>query len=345
MIRRPPRSTLFPYTTLFRSSARRSADERRLRLPGGAARAFRAPCCSSPAAASSRWWRSIRKCGRCAACCSCFFLVLQLFFVVLWLLCLPVEAPYLEPLALFGLDFRRAFLRQLAPILAQLGKPLLDLLVAPRDPLLVAGRPEMRRDARQDARPLRAPQACEPGAARRDVDASLRCPQISAALIHLVVGARLAQRAARGNMKRLMVGAAHADGDGWRAHLVVVAAVLGDPSGDGAQSSLEQADGHHVRLVALGAEPRDAHPGPRPHGDKAAVLHAQVHFAVRSRGDRLALAYGILGHGPPHGHGPVEKAHVALDQLDLAGEHRRALPARSLRERGRQKSEPCEQES
>src|SRR5260221_2486979 len=28
MIRRPPRSTLFPYTTLFRSSARRTTDSR-----------------------------------------------------------------------------------------------------------------------------------------------------------------------------------------------------------------------------------------------------------------------------------------------------------------------------
>src|SRR3712207_7616896 len=32
MIRRPPRSTLFPYTTLFR--ARREAQAERLRLPG-----------------------------------------------------------------------------------------------------------------------------------------------------------------------------------------------------------------------------------------------------------------------------------------------------------------------
>src|SRR2546422_4851436 len=30
MIRRPPRSTLFPYTTLFRSQERRSSDETRL---------------------------------------------------------------------------------------------------------------------------------------------------------------------------------------------------------------------------------------------------------------------------------------------------------------------------
>src|SRR2546429_5416407 len=40
MIRRPPRSTLFPYTTLFRSPARRDDREGRLRPPhrrGGAA--------------------------------------------------------------------------------------------------------------------------------------------------------------------------------------------------------------------------------------------------------------------------------------------------------------------
>src|SRR3712207_6949597 len=36
MIRRPPRSTLFPYTTLFRSEAGQQADERRLPGTGGA---------------------------------------------------------------------------------------------------------------------------------------------------------------------------------------------------------------------------------------------------------------------------------------------------------------------
>src|SRR5256885_5990801 len=38
MIRRPPRSTLFPYTTLFRSRLRRARAEarRRARPPGGA---------------------------------------------------------------------------------------------------------------------------------------------------------------------------------------------------------------------------------------------------------------------------------------------------------------------
>src|SRR2546430_3169490 len=46
MIRRPPRSTLFPYTTLFRSELRQRAAvghgaESRLRLPGRAARAPR----------------------------------------------------------------------------------------------------------------------------------------------------------------------------------------------------------------------------------------------------------------------------------------------------------------
>src|SRR5256885_13294224 len=39
MIRHPPRSTLFPYTTLFRSPALRQADRRRL---GGGARQLRA---------------------------------------------------------------------------------------------------------------------------------------------------------------------------------------------------------------------------------------------------------------------------------------------------------------
>src|SRR3712207_8875889 len=36
MIRRPPRSTLFPYTTLFRSAARRRLHEDRLAGSGGA---------------------------------------------------------------------------------------------------------------------------------------------------------------------------------------------------------------------------------------------------------------------------------------------------------------------
>src|SRR2546427_9068449 len=39
MIRRPPRSTLFPYTTLFRSAGRRGGN----RLPGGPARLGGAP--------------------------------------------------------------------------------------------------------------------------------------------------------------------------------------------------------------------------------------------------------------------------------------------------------------
>src|SRR3712207_7107798 len=53
MIRRPPRSTLFPYTTLFRSQALRPADgERDVRRhepdrEGGAARE-RAPRCLAP---------------------------------------------------------------------------------------------------------------------------------------------------------------------------------------------------------------------------------------------------------------------------------------------------------
>src|SRR5436189_5203111 len=35
MLRRPPRSTLFPYTTLFRSQGRAAAPARRRDLPGG----------------------------------------------------------------------------------------------------------------------------------------------------------------------------------------------------------------------------------------------------------------------------------------------------------------------
>src|SRR5258708_29977116 len=41
MIRRPPRSTLFPYTTLFRSRGEKARGRRRRDLPGGAGRAVR----------------------------------------------------------------------------------------------------------------------------------------------------------------------------------------------------------------------------------------------------------------------------------------------------------------
>src|SRR3989442_9562832 len=41
MIRRPPRSTLFPYTTLFRSRSTRRARDRRDLHPGGARAARR----------------------------------------------------------------------------------------------------------------------------------------------------------------------------------------------------------------------------------------------------------------------------------------------------------------
>src|SRR5689334_24322146 len=43
MIRRPPRSTLFPYTTLFRSLRRRSAPPARVRARRPAARGAGAP--------------------------------------------------------------------------------------------------------------------------------------------------------------------------------------------------------------------------------------------------------------------------------------------------------------
>src|SRR2546430_6611353 len=53
MIRRPPRSTLFPYTTLFRSSFRRS------RKRNHRHRRDRLPCRHSPATSSFRY----RRCG------------------------------------------------------------------------------------------------------------------------------------------------------------------------------------------------------------------------------------------------------------------------------------------
>src|SRR2546429_5296617 len=54
MIRRPPRSTLFPYTTLFRSAAR--AERRDLLEPH--------PCMTSPRGSGER---STARCGRCSS--------------------------------------------------------------------------------------------------------------------------------------------------------------------------------------------------------------------------------------------------------------------------------------
>src|SRR5690348_17548494 len=44
MIRRPPRSTLFPYTTLFRSRRRHHGDDRRGRLSDDGTRRLREEC-------------------------------------------------------------------------------------------------------------------------------------------------------------------------------------------------------------------------------------------------------------------------------------------------------------
>src|SRR2546422_7212159 len=46
MIRRPPRSTLFPYTTLFRSNTGRARPSCRDSSPGTAPREASAPACS-----------------------------------------------------------------------------------------------------------------------------------------------------------------------------------------------------------------------------------------------------------------------------------------------------------
>src|SRR5689334_23846298 len=48
MIRRPPRSTLFPYTTLFRSGARGTSASRRRRAQGRDASIARGRCWSIP---------------------------------------------------------------------------------------------------------------------------------------------------------------------------------------------------------------------------------------------------------------------------------------------------------
>src|SRR2546428_2730122 len=54
MIRRPPRSTLFPYTTLFRSLDRREVGDHGRGLPERADRVFRAPAVDAGLAADAR---------------------------------------------------------------------------------------------------------------------------------------------------------------------------------------------------------------------------------------------------------------------------------------------------
>src|SRR3712207_7827076 len=59
MIRRPPRSTLFPYTTLFRSAGRGDGQARSLNHPSTTPiSASRAPSCSTASIASPRNARS-----------------------------------------------------------------------------------------------------------------------------------------------------------------------------------------------------------------------------------------------------------------------------------------------
>src|SRR3712207_7029900 len=62
MIRRPPRSTLFPYTTLFRSTRDPVHRHAHQRHPAGGVAAVRQPrrvrCCMRPALSCpwDRWW-------------------------------------------------------------------------------------------------------------------------------------------------------------------------------------------------------------------------------------------------------------------------------------------------
>src|SRR2546427_8550524 len=58
MIRRPPRSTLFPYTTLFRSAPRRRSDAQRWRVGAPSRIGRRAPGGPVTAPTASPRWRS-----------------------------------------------------------------------------------------------------------------------------------------------------------------------------------------------------------------------------------------------------------------------------------------------
>ena len=254
-------------------------------------------------------------------------------------------APRLVRLAL-DLGCRRrlylALLDHLAALLALLLYALLDFLVSARDALLVPGRAEMRGDARQHLRPLGAPRMRETRLVRRDFDAAVSRRDERAALVHLVVSARLAERAALGNDERLVVGAAHADGRSGRSHGVVVAREFRDPAGDRAEAAGKQADRQPVVVVAFGAKVGDPHAGVRPHCNEAAVFHAQVHLAAAAGDDRVALINRIVHLGRARAAGGGQKAHVALDQFHLARDHLRGGRRLSLRGLGECRREGTE---
>src|SRR2546430_8979277 len=61
MIRRPPRSTLFPYTTLFRSSTWKDIRTPRSRRCSGFRKGLCDPKCSTRGADCARCWRTGRR--------------------------------------------------------------------------------------------------------------------------------------------------------------------------------------------------------------------------------------------------------------------------------------------
>src|SRR5262249_19243470 len=87
-----------------------------------------------------------------------------------------------------------------------------------------------------------------------------------------------------------------------------------------AERAFEQAEYEAVVLPALGLEVDDVELRSRAHADVAAVLHVEVHLAVRSRDDAFALVDRVALLGPPRLLPDVEEAHVALDQRHRAGD-------------------------
>jgi hypothetical protein len=120
-----------------------------------------------------------------------------------------------------------------------------------------------------------------------------------------------------------VVGAAHADGGGGRAHLVAARVELADPARHRAEGALQQAEDALVLVVALGPVGGDAHPGVGPHGDETAVFHVEVQFSVATGDDALAFMDDLADGDPARLLGLVEDRDIALDQFDLAGRLRR----------------------
>ncbi|MDH4192423.1 MAG: hypothetical protein OEW21_19730, partial [Betaproteobacteria bacterium] len=98
------------------------------------------------------------------------------------------------------------------------------------------------------------------GAVGRNLDRALRALNDRLAGVDPVVAARFTARIAREQVRRLMVGASHADGDERRAHLIGIASCRGlrletelaDPAGDRTKRAPGEIDQAAIVFVAVG---------------------------------------------------------------------------------------------